>query len=507
MNESMPILELDSVCTSINHIEILHHVSLSMHKGEIHALLGENGAGKSSLAKVLCGIYPLESGSILFEGNPVSIASPEAARNLGIISIQQECNIFEDLTVAENIFVNNLPSPQPGKKSSFYSRKELFRRASEILKSLSFHLDPYEKLKYMPLESKRMVEIARISISNPKILILDEPSSSINLNELESFHTMLRYFTNQGVSVLLITHDFHEWHKLADRIAILRDGQIVATEQNPALSQSEVTKKIWGKYYPDKYPKLNLPRGAEIFCVENMSTASPLKQISFSLHEGEIVGITGLVGSGRSQIAKSILGIHPITEGKFYIDRLEAQIKCPKDAIDHGLAYITEDRHEDGLFLNLNILDNIFVMDNISDSASIKTQTKHKLKLFQTYEKRVNLTTDGHSKALYTLSGGNQQKILLLRWLLSNARIFIFDEPTRGVDIASKVDIYNLLSDLARKKAGLLMISSNFEELVGMCDRILVLRNGSIAYEAKRDVPGDYDSIPEHAFSSEIKSV
>jgi ABC-type sugar transport system ATPase subunit len=491
-----PILEMQSISVSIQNISIIHDIDFVLHPGEIHVVLGENGAGKSSLVKVLCGIYSCYTGRIYMDGKEVRIDSPHTARQLGIVSIQQDTNVFEDLTVAENMFVNNVGLLAPS-SIGIISKRKMFQTAQKILDGLSFPIKSSQKMKYLDLAQKRMVEIARISILNPRILILDEPLVSLNRSEAQSFLQLISYFKSKGVAILLVTQKFKEYYIEGDRLTIMRDGAIVSTEKvqfGRAEVADSIEKKVWGKYFPEKYPKLSLKPGPELFCIENLSTENTLDEISFSLNQGEILGVTGLVGSGRSQLAKAIIGMHPIQSGTFYIDRLKASINSPKDAIDYGIAYITEDRHQDGLFLNLNVLENVFSLNQPED-ASILNDQKCKTKLYKKYESKINLKLLSYNSPLYSLSGGNQQKVMLLRWLLSSARIFIFDEPTHGIDIASKVDIYNLMNDLVRKHAGILLISSSLEELTGMCDRILVLRDGRIVYEAKRSIPGDFSKI------------
>lgn len=491
-----PILQTKAIDLFFENINILCDVNISLYPGETHIVFGENGAGKSSLAKVLCGIYPQHGGTIELNGKEVQISSPEEARKQGIISIHQNSTVFENLSVAENIFVNH---PDHFKSAfSLLNKAKLNKMTADILKRLNFTLDPNEKVKYLDLAQRRMIELARISLLNPRVLILDEPTASLTLSEAQAFIDVMASFKKQGAAIMVITHQVRELSKFADRITILRDGKVVATEEKTAFTLDDISQKIWGKYYTNKYPKLDLKSGKEVFCVEDLCTQNLLDHITFSLHKGEILGITGLVGSGRSQLAKAIFGQHPRTKGTFYVDRLKAKIDTPKDAIEHGIAFVTEDRYDNGLFSNLDVLKNVFSVNNSFNNKFFINQ-KQNLKLFKKNQEKVNLNISApHVKMFPTLSGGTQQKILLMRWIFSFSKIFIFDEPTHGVDIASKVDIYNLINDLARKGAGILLISSSFEEVTGMCDRILILKDGQIAHEAKRSTPGDYDDLFEY---------
>lgn len=490
-----PILELTSVYKSFSGISVLQDINFALYPGEISFLVGENGAGKSTLVQILCGMIPMDKGSISINGTPIQINSPKDAINNGIIALQQEPFLFDSMTVAENIFAKhwNGCSDQLG----LIKRGKMNSMAQGMIDELGFQLKSTQRIEKLNLAQKRMVEIIRLSLFEPKILILDEPLSSVGFAETAILQNLLKKFKQKSTTVLFVSQSISEIGNYADRITILRDGKLIKSLQEEVESEEQIDKLIWGKYYPEKYPKLETAKGSEIFCVENLSAGSLLKNISFSISQGEILGITGLVGSGRSQLAKTIFGLIPAVSGSFYIDRLKANIRSPRDAIALGLAYVTEDRYNEGLFMNLNILQNAFVIENAMNRRIIPNRN-HDIKVYKKYEKLLNLKVHSPEKKIFTISGGVQQKILLMRWFMSDARIFIFDEPTRGIDIPSKVDIYNLMNDLARKKGAIIMISSNVEELVGMCDRILVMTNGTISYEANRKNPGEFDNMSQH---------
>jgi len=489
-----PILEVLSVSKSISGVSILQNVDLTLYKGELFVLLGENGAGKSSLVKVLSGIYPKDSGCILIKGKEVSLDSPGAAHSHGIAALQQESFVFDHLTVAENIYINNAPRGC----LKLRNKRKLNVMAQNLLDELGFQIKSTQKAGELNLAQKRMIDIARVATMQSDILILDEPTASISEWESCSLLRFIENYKNSGGCVLFVTQRFEYVAEHADRIAIMRDGNIVDSVPVDNALPENIEKMIWGKYYPDKYPKLSITKGPELFCVENLSTPNLLQDINFSLYQGEILGIAGLVGSGRSQLAKALFGLHPITNGTFYVDRLKTKINSPRDAIMLGIAYVTEDRYGDGLFMNLSTLENVFILENVFSHSQL-VKSRFESKLYQKYEKRVNLKLRSPKASLFGLSGGTHQKLMLLRWFLSDAKIFIFDEPTRGVDIASKVDIYNLMNDLVSKKAGIILISSSFDELMGMCDRILVLRDGMISYEAHRNRPKDFNNLYRYA--------
>lgn len=490
-----PVLAMSAVSKSIGGTPILRDIDLSLYPGEFHLLVGENGAGKSTLINILCGLTPKDKGTILIDGVPVQINSPTDAINDGIESIQQETYLFDSMTVAENVFSKHMELCRD--KFGFVNISRMNTKTQELIDRLGFRLKSTQHVGKLNLAQKRMVEFVRLSILRPKILILDEPLSSMGTAEAEVLLNLIEEYRKQGTAVLYVCQHVKEISSHADSITVMRDGKIIETRSISDLPLSEMDKMIWGKYYPEKYPKLDVAKGPEIFCVENLCQGNLLRDISFSIAQGEILGITGLVGSGRSNLAKTIFGLLPKRSGTFYVDRLKAVIKSPKDAISLGLAYVTEDRIKDGLFLNLNILQNAFAIENVN-SRIIIPSSRRDMQIYKKYEKRINLKPQDPEKNMFALSGGTQQKVMLMRWFLSSARIFIFDEPTRGVDIPSKVDIYNLMNDLVRKKGAIILISSSIEELVGMCDRILVLSEGRITYEANRKNRGEFDKIFEH---------
>lgn len=490
-----PVLELTSICKSFGGVPVLQDIHFALYPGEFSFLVGENGAGKSTLVHILSGLIPKDKGSISINGGFVSINSPKDAINNGIISLQQDTFLFDSMTVAENIFakrfdgcVDSLGLIKRGKMNSL---------AQKQIDELGFPIKSTQRVEKLNLAQKRMVEIVRLSMLEPKILILDEPLSSMGSAETAILLNLLDQLKKKGTAILYVSQKLREIESYADRITVMRDGKIVKTPKEKLPDDEKVDKMIWGKYYPEKYPKLDIVKGPEIFAVENLSAGNLLKDIHFSIAQGEILGITGLVGSGRSQLAKTIFGLLPASSGSFYIDRLKANIRSPKDAIALGLAYVTEDRFDEGLFMNLNILQNAFAIENVNNRRFIPNESRD-IKVYKKYEKLLNLKSQPPDKGIFTMSGGMQQKVLLMRWFLTDARIFIFDEPTRGIDIPSKVDIYNLMNDLARKKGAIVLISSNVEELVGMCDRILVMTNGSITYEAHRQNKGEFEEISQH---------
>lgn len=480
---SNTVLELKSVTKCFYKNTVLNDVDFKLERSEIHAIIGKNGAGKSTIVKILAGLYQIDSGTILFEDKKVSIKRPIDSIRLGIYTLQQEPYLFDHLTVAENIYVNNLPA---GGKFKNINRDRLLSKAQDFLNLLGFPIQSGAVAGQLNLRQKRMVELARVLCRDAKVIILDEPTASLSEIETNAFLNYIKELKNKGVSIIYISQRFKEIVKLADRITVLRDGAVAGCLHSDSADFQALVKMMWGECLRNRYPKLAVKQGREIFAVENLYGDSFLNDVSFSVAKGEIVGITGLVGSGRTKLAKLIVGMEQKKRGGVYIDRLEAFIKSPKDAIKLGVAYVTEDRFEEGVFANLSVFDNAFSAKHYKDERFIFDASTDS-KIFKKYADKINIDIGSPLRKIVELSGGQQQKIMIMRCFLAEARIIIFDEPTHAMDIASKVDIYNLMNDLIRKEAGIILISSDIEELVGMCDRIIIMRDGSIAAELTKN--------------------
>ncbi len=489
----MSILELNGVTKCFYKNRVLNNVDLKLEKNEIHAIIGKNGAGKTTLVNILAGLYPIDSGSIMFEDKKICIKRPSDSIKLGISVLQQEPCLFDHLTVAENIMVNHLPVKN---NLGIIDKDQLFTETQSFLDLLEFSIQSNVIVDQLNLAQKRMVELARVLYRNAKVIILDEPTASLSEIETNAMLKYIKKLKTKGVSIIYISQRFEEIVQLADRITVLRDGAVAGCLSANSADFKALVKMMWGECMWNRYPKLSVQRGREIFAVENLDGGSYITDVTFSVDKGEIVGITGLVGSGRTKLARLIFGLEQKRRGGVYIDRLEASIKSPKDAINLGIAYVTENRFEEGVFGNLSVLDNAFSVKYFEEGRFI-FDTLIDNKVFKRYSDKINIDIGSPVKKIIELSGGKQQKVMLMRWFLAAAKIIIFDEPTRGVDIASKVDIYNLMNDLIRKEAGIIMISSDIEELIGMCDRIIILRNGGIAADLnKKDF--SYETIYHH---------
>lgn len=488
-------LKMESISKAIGDIPILENVSLSVNPGEFHLIVGENGAGKSILVQILCGLTKKDSGSIYIDGSAVTINSPNDAIKNGIVFMQQDSYLFESMTVTENIFVRQRTAQM--ESFGFVNHGNMNMAAQQVLNQLGFRIKSNQKVRTLNLAQKRMVEIAKLSLSQPKILVLDEPLAGLGFHEGQVLLNMVKKYQKEGTSVLCVSQQLSRLEKYVDCITVLKDGRVLVSENIDKISDTKIDRMIWGHFFPSKYPKLQIKKGPEIFRVESLSSNRTLKNISFSISQSEILGITGRVGSGCSSLAKTIFGLTPARTGSFYINRQQTEIHSPQDAISSGLAYITDDRYNEGLFLNLSVLQNAFPIQGCGPK-SLTVPGNDSKRIYRKYEKLLNIAEVDPKKDILKMSGGMQQKILLMRWLLTDAHVFIFDEPTNGVDIPSKVDIYNLMNDLIRKKAAIILISSDVEALAGMCDRILVMSNGRMIHEARRGVQGEFDDIYRH---------
>lgn len=468
-----------------------------MREGEFRVLLGGNGSGKSSLVRILGGLYPYGqySGQIYLNQQLLHLSSPRDAIRKGIILLLQDSHLYDELTIAENLY-----SHYSSNKASFFnkSKRQKIAMAEALFQEWDIDLNPNLPLHRLNHDQKRIIELLRLIIIEkiPGILILDEPINNLNHSFIKTFHKILTQFINRGTTILYITHRLEEVASFCTSVSIMKDGEIISTFDASAADAREVYKKLWSDLSSKRYPKVNLKKGNEVFCVEHLGNGSTLTDISFTLYSREIIGVTGMIGAGKSILAKTLFGICPATEGNIYVDRLETKIRSPLDAINLGIAYITDERIDSGLFMNQTALENVYSL-GISSFRGLLKEAPFERKQFNKYSKRLNLSIDSQSKPEY-LSGGEQQKLLLMRWFMTASKIFIFDEPTNRLDIGSKIDTYNIFNDLLLKDASIIVCSSDLEELTGICDRILVLNNGRITYEAARDNKDGFSELYQY---------
>ncbi|MGQ9557033.1 MAG: sugar ABC transporter ATP-binding protein [Desulfurispora sp.] len=479
-----PLLELKEVTKSFPGVLALDRVNLCIHPGEVLGLMGENGAGKSTLIKILTGAYQKDSGQIFWEGREVEIKTPRQAIELGIACIYQELNIVPQMAVYENIFLGH--ELLQSKNLGWLNREEMIRISAGLLGELGLCIDPRVKVGSLGVGQQQMVEIARALSKNARLIIMDEPTSSLSAREThELLQTVIR-LKQKGVAVIFISHRMDEIYKICDTVTVLRDGKYVATKKLAETNIEEIIHLMVGRNLEEKFPKIITRRGEEALRVEGLCRSKVLHDISFIAYRGEVLGIAGLVGAGRTELARAIFGADKIDGGKIYVFGREVKIKCPRDAINCGIAFLTEDRKNQGLVLIQSISFNtsLVALDRYSRGTVIN--------LSSVAREAERLARELQVRPLYMdrparlLSGGNQQKVVLAKWLMSKAQIFIFDEPTRGIDVGAKVEVYNLINRLVEQGACVMMISSELPEVLGMSDRILVMREGRITGEFDR---------------------
>ncbi|MGE5373844.1 MAG: sugar ABC transporter ATP-binding protein [Bacteroidota bacterium] len=479
---SETILELKNISKSFSGVEVLHRVSFALRPGEVHALLGENGAGKSTLVKVITGVHQPDGGEVLLDGNPVHFRDTWETRQAGITAIYQELSLFPDLNVAENIFVGYQPLAAGGR----IDWRKLYKQAGDLLNSLGVHLDLKQKARSLSIAQQQMVEIARAFSLNARILIMDEPTSSLTLNEVADLFRLVRRLREEGKAIIFISHRLEELFEIADRVTVLRDGTYVDTRSMNDVTRDDLIRMMVGRTISNLFPKQDVKAGEVILQVENLTRAGSFRDISFELRKGEILGMAGLVGAGRTNVARAIFGVEPATGGRIKIDGREVNVTSPRQAIGLGLAYVPEDRQLHGLIPAMHITSNISLpmLREYARSGWMNFKTERKASFDAARQMEVRASNIWQKAR--ELSGGNQQKVVLAKWLATQPRILILDEPTRGIDVGTKAAVHALMSKLASEGMAILMISSELPEVLGMSDRILVMHEGHMTAQFTR---------------------
>jgi ribose transport system ATP-binding protein len=474
-----PVLEMCGIRKVFPGVVALDGVDLTLDAGDVHMLLGENGAGKSTLMKILGGAYRKDAGDIRLNGQAVEIGGPRDARALGIRVIYQELNLVPHLSVAENIFLGELPT----RWGSVVDWRTLADRTSKLLLDLGMTLDPRAPVGRLGLAQRQMVEIAK-ALASPgtTILVMDEPTSALTSREVSQLFALIERLASRGVSIVYITHRLDEVFRIGRRITVLRDGRHVTTRPIDQVDVPELVRLMANRDLSEHFPKVRVERGAELLRVEGLNLRGVLSDISFSLHAGEVVGISGLLGAGRTELARVVAGADRFDQGRLLVDGREVRFRGPADAIARGIGLLPEDRKAQGLVPGLTVARNIALPHGrrLAPLGVLSRRCEADMAAPISDELRVKATP---TQAVRLLSGGNQQKVVLGKWLAGTGRIFIFDEPTRGVDVGAKVEIYNLMNRLTARGAGIIMISSELPELLGMSDRILVMYRGRIHAE------------------------
>jgi ABC-type sugar transport system ATPase subunit len=470
------VLELKNVSKTFPGVEALKGVNMNVRRGEVHALLGENGAGKSTLIKILSGYHPPDKGSeILIDGNPVNFREPREAIDASIVTIYQELTLCPHMTVAENIVLD-----KQSQFKGFMQKKQEYRAiASKVLEELGqSEISPNCLVKDLSIAQRQVVEIAKAITSKARIVLMDEPTSSISQSDADKLMDIIRGLRANGVAVVYISHRLHEIGGIADRITVLRDGELVGTVNNTEVNENDLITMMVGRELTNVYPKREVPIGDVVLKVENLTSGDLLQGISFDVREGEIFGIGGLVGSRRTETLETLFGMRTITEGKIFLNGNEFHPKTPRHAIKNGIAYVTEDRKKTGLVLCLPVHENINLVNAQRPSFfGFLNWTKLKA-VANKHRKTLDIRVNRIDQIVGSLSGGNQQKVALAKWLDFSPKVIIFDEPTRGIDIGAKTEIYSIMGELAAQGTAIVMVSSELPELISVADRIMVLQDG-----------------------------
>ncbi len=479
-----PLLKLEGISKSFPGVRALHNVHMEVRKGEVHALLGENGAGKSTLMKILSGAYSRDTGEIYWEGQSITIHNPREAQDLGIGIIYQEFNLIPQLSIAENVWISR--EPFRNRRLQLLDWKEMRRRTQVLLDDLHLPLDPRRPVAGLGVAQQQMVEIAKALSLDAKLLIMDEPTSALSETEIKQLFTLIRRLKDRGVSVVFISHHMDEVFEICDRGTVLRDGEFIATVDLADATEDDIIRLMVGRNLDQQFPKMAPRRGEEALRVEGLNRDGLLHDINFSAYAGEILGIAGLVGAGRTELMRAVFGADPIDSGRVIIFGKETDVKSPQTAIRAGMGLLPEDRKQQGLVLMMSVLHNMSM-------ASLDRLTSHLLLRLgdertqaNGFVQKLRIMTPGINQQVQFLSGGNQQKVVLAKWLASQSKILIFDEPTRGIDVGAKIEVYNLMNSLVESGVAVIMVSSEMPELLGMSDRILVMHEGSIAAELSR---------------------
>lgn len=475
-------LRMENIHKRFPGVYALKGINISVNKGEVHALLGENGAGKSTLMKVLGGVHKQDEGSIYVNGEKIDFIDPKKATELGIAFVHQELNLAESLTVAENMYMGRLP--YKNEVLGIVDYKKLYKEANEILKELGVNINANDLVSELPTAKKQMIEIAKSISQKAKIIIFDEPTTSLANNDVETLFEVINKLKNDGVSIIYISHRLKEIFEICDRATIMRDGSYIGCCDVKEVSQKDLIKMMVGRELNDLFPKVTVTPGDIVLECKNIESADgEIKNASFNLRKGEIIGISGLVGSGRTELVRLIFGADKMSSGSISINGKQVTIKNPIDAINNKICLITEDRKKQGLCLPLSVEDNI-TMTMLNKSILDKKKMKE---ISMKYKDLLKIKTHNLDTIAGTLSGGNQQKIVIAKWLNTNSDIFIFDEPTKGIDVGAKSEIYNLMNDLVKEGKSIIMISSEMPELLAMSDRVYVMCEGRITGELSKE--------------------
>lgn len=469
-------IEMRGIDKSFGSNQVLKKAGFTLEDGEVHALMGENGAGKSTLMKILTGVYTKDGGTVLVDGREVNYKNPQEAEKAGIVFIYQELNVMFDLTVEENLFMGKEIHGRFG----ICDRRAMQKKAKDALNMLGVDISPKAVMSELSVGQQQMVEICKALMADAKVIIMDEPTAALTQSETTALFKVIQSLRKKGVSMVYISHRMEEIFELCDRITVLRDGSYIGVKNIPETNMNEIVKMMIGREIGERYPSRTTKIGREVLHVKGLTRKGVFHDVDFTVHAGEVLGVSGLMGAGRTEIMQAIFGNLPYDSGTIEIDGREVQIKNPQQAIALGIGFITEDRKTEGLMLEKSIQENVSLcnLERISKSAVISSGSENEL--VSKAIKDLHIKCFGPDHECNNLSGGNQQKVVLAKWILTNPKILILDEPTRGVDIGAKKEIYNIINELAANGVAVIMVSSELPEVLGMSDQIMVIREGEV---------------------------
>jgi len=485
-------LQMKNITKRFPGVVALDNVNLSVEKGEVHSLCGENGAGKSTLMKVLNGVYKADEGEIFFNEKKVDVRSPHKAQELGLSIIFQELNLVNSLSIAENIFLGRLKKNKFGK----ILWNEIYHDAAELLGHIGCKSDPKIEVGGLSVSQKQMVEIAKALSFDSKIIIMDEPSATLTEKEVKNLYSIIRELKSKNITVIYISHKMDEIFDLSDKVTVLRDGKAIDTMKISETSREDIINKMVGRDMDHAFPHRAPEDGAPVLKIENLSIEGKLDNINFELKKGEVLSVAGLVGAGRTELLRAIFGADKINSGKFFINGKEIKINSPIDAIGNGIALLNEDRKEEGLVLCFSVAENISAakLDSITKFGFLQKSTEKNIA--KKYVDDLSIKTPDINQKCINLSGGNQQKVALAKWLYSDAEILMLDEPTRGIDVGAKQEIYLIINELVKQGKSIIFVSSEMPEVLALSDRIIVMHQGKIK--------GEFDNRNKQVTSEEI---
>ena len=472
-----PLLEISGIRKAFPGVVALDNVGFKLKAGTVHALMGENGAGKSTLMKIIAGIYTPDLGEIRVKGEVLTLHGPLDALNKGIAMIHQELNLMPFMTVAENIWIRREPLSRLG----FVDHTALRTRTQALFDRLQIDIDPEVEVRALSIASRQMVEIAKAVSFDSDVLIMDEPTSALTDKEVEHLFRIIRQLREQGKGIVYITHKMNELFEIADEVSVFRDGKYIDTKLSSEVTRDEIIKMMVGREITQMFPKETVPIGDVVLSVKDLGVEGIFSGVSFDIRAGEILGLAGLVGSGRSNVAEALFGVVPATSGQISIDGIPVAIDSPAAAMKYSMAFLTEDRKDTGCFLILDILANMDTAVLSQRYVSFGFVQQEKLRTdCEEMSRKLRVKTPSLDEVIQNLSGGNQQKVLIGRWLLTKPKILILDEPTRGIDVGAKAEIHRLVTQLAGQGVAVLMISSEMPEVLGMSDRVMVMHEGRL---------------------------